>query len=308
MLDGDLAFWGSQTPVSRPGVAAQSLDALPADPDELTEITSQLVFHYRADGDWEANGISAGRAAEINLCYAADIFDRLLELNPSLGAARLPAQRVLGCCRDFSTLYVSILRHHRIPSRCRVGFAGYFDAGWWIDHVVVEVWDGGRWRMIDPELRAGFRPDDGGSMDRLDVGGDRFLTAGQAWRATRAGRIDPSRVVVAPALEVPETRGWPQLAHNLVHDVAAVNGIELLLWQDWGASLLDDVLAPGAVEVLDRSAEALADPAVPLAIVRQVAGDELLRVPDTVLQIDPMSLQFSRVDVRRALRAGKHEG
>jgi hypothetical protein len=65
--------------------------------------------------------------------YAADMFDRLLELEPSLSAARSPAQRILGCCRDFCTLYVSMLRHHQIPSQCRVGFAGCFDAGWWID-------------------------------------------------------------------------------------------------------------------------------------------------------------------------------
>jgi hypothetical protein len=301
MLDADLAFWRSQTAVSHPGMAAHLLDALPADPDALTEISSQMVFHYRADGDWEANGISAGRAAEINLCYAADMFDRLLELEPSLGAARPPAQRILGCCRDFSTLYVSMLRHHRIPSRCRVGFASYFDTDWWIDHVVVEIWDGGRWRMIDPELRSGFSAGDGGPLDRLDVGCDRFLTAAQAWLAARAGRIDPSRVVVAPMLEVPETRGWPQLAHNLLHDIAALNGIELLLWQDWGASLVNDVLAPGVVDILDNAAQSAADPEVPLTVVRQSAGHELLRVPETVLQIDPVSLKFSQVDVSRAL-------
>jgi Transglutaminase-like superfamily len=132
MLDADLAFWRNQSPVSHPGASAHLLGVLPADPDALTEISSQMVFHYRADGDWEANGMSADRAAEINLCYAADMFDRLLELEPSLSATRSPAQRILGCCRDFSTLYVSMLRHHQIPSRCRVGFASYFEADWWI--------------------------------------------------------------------------------------------------------------------------------------------------------------------------------
>jgi Transglutaminase-like superfamily len=301
MPSADLTFWRSQSPVTQPGAAADLLDALPADPDALTEISSQMVFHYRADGDWEANGISADRAAEINLCYAADMFGRLLELEPSLQAARSPAQRILGCCRDFSTLYVSILRHHRIPSRCRVGFASYFDADWWIDHVVVEVWHGGRWRMIDPELRVGFSAGDGGPLDRLDLRPDRFLTAAQAWLAARAGRIDPSRVVVAPMLEVPQTRGWPQLAHDLVHDIAALNGIELLLWQDWGASLVEDVLASDVVHVLDQSAKSAADPEVSLAVVQRWGAHELLRVPETVSQIDPMSVEFNRVDVSRAL-------
>ena len=301
MLDTDLAFWRDQTPITNPGSCAGLLDALPADPDALTEISSQMVFHYRADGDWAANGISGDRAGEINLCYAADMFDRLLELERSLSAAREPAQRILGCCRDFSTLYVSMLRHHRIPSRCRVGFAGYFEAGWWIDHVVVEVWDGDHWRMVDPELRAGFTARDGDPLDRLDLGPERFLTAAQAWLAAREGRIDPSRVVVAPMLEVPETRGWPQLAHNLVHDIAALNGVELLLWQDWGASLLEDVTAPNVVEGLDHAATAAAEPDAPLTVIRQWAAHDLLRVPPSVLQIDPVSLEFSQVDVSRAL-------
>jgi hypothetical protein len=135
--------------------------------------------------------------------------------------------------------------------------------------------------MIDPELRAGFIAGDGGPVDRLDLRPDRFLTAAQAWLAAREGRIDPSRVVVAPMLEVPEMRGWPQLAHNLVHDIAALNGVELLLWQDWGASLLEDVMAPSVVEVLDEVATAAAEPDVPLAVIRQWAVHELLQVPPT---------------------------
>lgn len=301
MHDADLRYWRSQTAISDPGSVAHLLDALPADPDALTDMVSQLVFHYRGDGNWKANGISADRAPEINLCYAADMFGRLVDLQPSLRDPRPPARRRLGCCRDFSVLCVSILRHHQIPSRCRVGFASYFDAGWWIDHVVVEVWDGGRWRTIDPELSAEFRAGDDGPVDRLDLRPDRFLTASQAWLAARTGRIDPSRVVVAPTLDVPETRGWPQLAHNLVHDIAALNGIELLLWQDWGASVTHDVLAPDVVEILDRSAEATADPDVPPGVVRAWSSHELLRVPQSVLQIDPVSLEFSQVDVSRAL-------
>lgn len=301
MLAADLDFWSKQSPITNPGSCAGLLDGFPADPDALTEISSQLVFHYRADGDWAANGISSDRAGEINLCYAADMFERLLELEPTLGAPRTPAQRILGCCRDFSTLYVSMLRHHQIPSRCRVGFASYFEPGWWIDHVVGEVWDGDRWRMIDPELRPGFTGGDGGPLNRLDLAPGQFLTAAQAWLAARDGRIDPSRVVVAPALEVPQTRGWPQLAHNLVHDIAALSSVELLLWQDWGASLLDDVTAPSAAEALDQAAAAAANPDTPLSVIRQWAAHDLLRVPPSVWQVDPVSVEFSQVDVSRAL-------
>lgn len=301
MGDADLEFWSAQSPISDPGAAADLLLALPSDPDALTLISSQLVFHYRADGDWEANGIGSDRADEINLCYAEDMFERLLELDSSLSAERPTANRILGCCRDFSVLYVSMLRRHGIPCRCRVGFASYFDPGWWIDHVVVEVWAGERWRMIDPELHPTFVAGDGARLDRLDLYPDRFMTASQAWLEARAGRLDPARVVVSPQLEVPETRGWPQLAHNLVHDVAALNRVELLLWQDWGASLASDALAPDVSAVLDQAAADTSGPEVPAAVVREWADHELFRVPDTVRQVDPLSIQFSQVDVGRAL-------
>lgn len=301
MRDADLEFWTRQSSISDPGEVADLLLALPADADALTEISSQLVFHYRADGDWEANGIESNRADEINLCYAANMFERLLELDPSLGAVRPPGKRILGCCRDFSTLYVSMLRQQRIACRCRVGFASYFDPGWWIDHVIVEVWDCDRWRMIDPELRPGFNAFDGGPLDRLDLQTDRFIPASQAWVEAREGRLDPARVVVAPQLDIPETRGWPQLAHNLVHDIAALNRVELLLWQDWGASLIRDVLAPEVTLVLDQAATATSRSSVPATVVQEWANHELFRVPGSVRQVDPVSIEFSQVDVGRAL-------
>jgi hypothetical protein len=127
------------------------------------------------------------------------------------------------------------------------------------------------------------------------------MTASQAWVEARAGRLDPARVVVSPLLEIPETRGWPQLAHNLVHDIAALNRIELLLWQDWGASLVDDVLAPNVSGVLDQASAATSEAAVPAAVVRECANHELFRVPDTVVQVHPVSIEFSQVDVGRAL-------
>jgi hypothetical protein len=42
-------------------------------------------------------------------------------------------------------------RHKGIPSRARVGVAGYFFDGWLIDHEIAEVWDGSaeRWRLVE---------------------------------------------------------------------------------------------------------------------------------------------------------------
>jgi len=63
----------------------------------------------------------------------------------------------------------------------------------------------------------------------------------RALRAARAGTSDPARHVVTPDLDIPATRGWPEIAHHVVHDLAALNKAEMLLWDSWG--LLDDAWA-----------------------------------------------------------------
>ncbi len=106
------------------------------------------------------------------------MFARLVELaDLPLSAAREPRQRLVGCCRDFTVLFVAMARHKGIPSRARVGFAGYFFDGWLIEHEIAEVWDGsaGRWRLVEPEIDDDHTdPGDGASFDALDVPPDRF--------------------------------------------------------------------------------------------------------------------------------------
>src|SRR5215469_9983699 len=139
----DLGFWAVQSLVTEPGPAAAAIDRLPTDLGALRAVSQQLVFHYWADGDWAENGIEPERISEIETRYAAAMFARLGELaDLSLSADRPPRQRLVGCCRDFTVLFVSMARRKGIPSRARVGFAGYLLDGVLIDHEIAEVWDG----------------------------------------------------------------------------------------------------------------------------------------------------------------------
>src|SRR5262249_48635252 len=120
-------------------------------------------------------------------------------------APRQPRQRLVGCCRDFTVLFVSMARHRGIPSRARVGFAGYLIEGRLIDHEIAEVWDGSaeRWRLVEPEIDDGHTdPADGASVDPLDVPAGRFLTAPRAWQLARSGAIDPERFITPHGLEI----------------------------------------------------------------------------------------------------------
>ena len=303
-FDDELATYSAHTVCSDPGRMTEWTGEQPRDLAELRRRVSGLVFHYRANGDLSRHGFGDDRLTEIDLRYAEEQFARLAELKADrLDGRRAPTERILGCCRDFTLLFVSLARTAGIPARSRVGFAGYFDDGWWIDHVVAEVWDAdaARWRLVEPQLREGFVDSaTGAPLDLVDVPRDRFLTGDQAWSGARAGRIDPERCVVAPEFESPALRSWQYLAHNLVLDLVARAGHEALLWETWG--VLDEFLAgvPDAALTadLDRIAGRLADPAVTLDEVRALAADPRFAVPEVVTNHSPLDGSTRRVALR----------
>ncbi|MEV6875485.1 transglutaminase domain-containing protein [Amycolatopsis sp. NPDC051128] len=301
-FDVSHGFYASHSRFTDPGAHSDWLDGTPRDLTALREAASQLVFHYWAQGDITQHGFPASRREEITLRYAADMFARLRELDPAPpGGSRSPLHRIVGCCRDFTVLFVSMARHHGIPARARVGFASYLIPGWYLDHVVAEVHDGDGWRLVEPQLPTGFRdPVDDTAFDLLDVPRDRFLTGPDAWTAARAGDVDPARLVVSPDLDAPFLRGLPYARHNLVLDLAALNKHEMLQWDLWGdldagtvlsatglsATALDPAaLDPAALARADELAELVADADVEQLRVAFDADD--LRVPPVIRSVTP---------------------
>ncbi|HWV34809.1 MAG TPA: transglutaminase-like domain-containing protein [Thermomicrobiales bacterium] len=285
-LTSDLAYYASQSAFSDPGMLTGMLDSVPRDVAAMKDAVTPLVFHYMGDGDWAENGISPDRRPEIDLRYADRMLGRLRELSDKpLGEMRAPHERMVGCCRDFTLLFVSLLRHQGIPARSRVGFAAYFFAGWNVDHVVAEVWDAAesRWRLIDPELRAGHvDPTDGVTIDPLDLPRDRFLVGADAWLRCREGGEDPERYLVSPFLDIPQTRGFPYLLHNLVHELAALNKREMILWDDWGISEAWDSLADDQLSLLDQTAQTMLASEVTVSDLQRLYDRDEFRVPGVV--------------------------
>ena len=298
-------FWAAQSLVTEPGPAAAAIDRLPPDLGALRAASQQLVFHFWADGDWAENGIGPERISEIDTRYAAAMFARLGELaDLPLSAARQPRQRLVGCCRDFTVLFVAMARHKGIPARARVGFAGYLIDGRLIDHEIAEVWDGSaeRWRLVEPEIDDGHTdPADGASFDALDVPRDRFLTAPRAWQLARSGTIDPERFIDGPGLGI-----WSWLRHNLVHDLAALNKTEMLLHEVWGVDLRTPP-GPGELPVLDELATLTGQPSPPLAGLRAAYRRPEFAVPDTVTSYSRARTDVPAVvDVSAVARAARN--
>lgn len=63
-----------------------------------------------------------------------------------------------------------------------------------------------------------------------DLADGQFLTGGEAWAAFRAGRIDAARYGVHG------TGNWgpAEIRGNAIRDLAALNKVETLPWDEWG--------------------------------------------------------------------------
>ncbi|GCE29102.1 hypothetical protein KDA_45860 [Dictyobacter alpinus] len=256
MEDKILAFYREQSAITRPDKQAVLFTDLPRSVEALCKIVRGLIIHYLT-GDLYGCQITAEREREIDTRYVERMLERIIELDPRpLSEARAAQQRLVGCCRDFSTLLCSMLRYQGIPARIRMGFASYIDLGpgFYVDHVVVEYWHQGerRWHMVDPQMDALLIESNGIDFDVQDMPRGRFLTGGEAWRRCRAGEADPDNFGIHP--EVKEIRGWWLVRDKLVQDLAALNRAEMLCWDAWGMLRSNDISGEDA-QLLDTIAD-----------------------------------------------------
>jgi hypothetical protein len=197
-----------------------------ADPIRLCRIAQRLVIPPELA---TAVGISDDRLDEKSIRRVSDMLATVLHLNDAaIDQLRTPKERLVGTCRHFSVLSCALLRGHGIAARSRCGFAGYFKPGKHVDHWITEYWHRAeqRWVRIDSEilgLPLVTTPED------LEPG--EFLTGGEAWTACRTGDVDPQSFGVDGvdyAWGIGEVRG------NAIRDLAALNKIEMLPWDEWG--------------------------------------------------------------------------
>ena len=205
---------------------APYLDGLPSTPVELCAAAQGLVvLPDLAAG----SGIPEERHEERSIRPASDILRALLALDDRpIGEPRDWSHRVVGTCRHFSLLSCAFLRHKGIPARSRCGFASYFVPDRFVDHWVVEHRDpvDGRWVRVDPEV-LGFAF----VASPEDLAEGEFLTGGEAWTRCRRGEADPAHFGVDGH---PDNWGIGEVRGNAVRDLAALNKVEVLPWDEWG--------------------------------------------------------------------------
>jgi len=276
-------FYSTQSTVSDPGAFAPLYQDLPDDPAALADVVRHLIIH-RVEGGLFDFAVTQDRLHNDAEARYVDVILRLIteRRDEPLTVPRDFDDRFVGICRDFSLLHCSFLRAKGIPARIRSGFADYFGTTrFHMDHVITEYWDEQRgWLFADSQLFEGHKVD----FDPMDVPRDRFLVAGKAWEQIRAGEADPKTFgLLLPDLEL--VGEW-FVAGNVLLDLAAVNKVEMLLWDVWGLGAGGDGDMTDEIRDLYDMASQVAEDEVVFEAARTLFTENAgLRTPATVLSL-----------------------
>lgn len=171
-------------------------------------------------------GMSPEQLAERNTRPASALLQRAMELEPEiLDPARAPERRVVGTCRHYAVLATAMLLAAGVPARARCGFAAYFVPRKHVDHWITEYWSADRWVRIDSEILGSDLV-----AQPHDLRHGEFLSGGEGWQLVRAGHLN------ADDFGVTGTDNWGpgEIGGNAMRDLAALNKVEMLPWDEWG--------------------------------------------------------------------------
>ncbi len=277
-----LDYYRRTTPLTSPGKYASMFEKLPNDVASLVKVVQGLAIHEFAASYYGVE-VPEQRKSESHLRSVEQMLECLFSIDARpLAAARPPEKRLVGVCHHFMMLLLAMLRAKGIATRGRCGFGGYFNPGFFEDHWLCEVWnvDDARWTLVDPQFDDLWVKHGKIDHDVLDVPRDRFLVAADAWTLCRAGKADASKFGIFRG----SMRGLWFIATDLVHDVAALNKVELLPWDVWGAAPKpNEDIQEDTIQFFDRLASLTAVPDASFAELRDLyENDERVHVPPKV--------------------------
>ena len=281
-------FYRSHSLMTDPGTASALLDDMPKDDlTALCRIIQTIYQHYYSVKD----DMPLERLKEVDLRRAELSWHRIHDLDARpITEPRPMENRVIGCCRDASLLLCSMLRQQGIPARLRIGFAKYIRIapGFYVDHVIVEVWDGGRWKMVDPEQSDKLIKENQITFDVQDIPHDQFVIGGQAWQGIRSHQLDASKFG-----DHPDDTFWCgewAIRQRMMQDALALNKVEYLLWDVWGLMQMEP---PSEIDLqwLDHVAALTVGDEnyeIDFAAVRALMNDERLKPPPKFMTYSPV--------------------
>ncbi|MEZ5829893.1 MAG: transglutaminase-like domain-containing protein [Dongiaceae bacterium] len=277
-----LDYYAQPAAMSVVGRHANAVAALPADIGELAWVIQGLAIHQFMAIAYGC-AVPDKRKEESHIRAAEKILDRILALDErALSVARPAEKRVVGVCHHFALLLTAMLRAKGIPARYRCGFGAFFNPPYFEEHLVCEYWNtaDARWVLADAQLDQVWQRAFHQKFDPLDVPRDQFIVAADAWTLCRTGRADPSKF----GIFVGELRGLWFIAAELIRDIAALNKMEMLPWDGWGAMPHPgQQLDAGQLAFFDRLAALATTPDDSFEeLLSLYARDERVRVPKMV--------------------------
>lgn len=273
-------FYKTQGKMSTPGKFEYLYTDLPNSIQEICNIVHSVIIHRDAT-DFYGYKIPEKRKTETETRYVEKILAHILELDNAPLTTKRPAEkRFAGTCRDFALLFCSILRFQKIPARLRCGFAGYFN-NMWDDHWICEYFDEkeNRWIIVDPEIDEVETKAYNLTVNPLNIPQEKFLTGGQAWLKCRSKELNPDLFGVSTI----NIQGMWFVRSNVVRDLACLNKMEMLPWDQWGIADKDfDTLTKKELNLLDEVAKLTVDD-TQFEETRKIYQDSSeLRVPQKV--------------------------
>jgi hypothetical protein len=272
-----LEYYKEHGIMTDPGEYEHLYAELPSDVAGLCRVVQSAVLHIF----WtQAYGVelSEERKKEVTIRKVEDMLAKISAIDDRpLAFPREPEQRIVGNCRDYSVLLVSLLRHNGIPARARCGFATYFTPGKHEDHWICEYWikSEKRWIRVDAQL-------DSLQMDYLKIEFDphdlpkgTFRSGAETWRLCRQGELDPESCGIF------DMKGLWFVQDDLVRDFMAFNKVEVLPWDISGIMVGPEAeISPEDFQFLDKITDLVLSGDQAFGEIRSLyEADERLRMP-----------------------------
>lgn len=246
-----LAFYSQHSVITDPGSETSHFADLPRDLPSLHQITQNILIHNWKVRKYNPEWLER-RTDEYELRTVEQMLAHAFQHDAApITVTRPKEQRLIVDCRHFAVLLCSLLRAQGVPARVRCGFATYLEETHYQDHWVCEYWNGERWLLEDPDLV------------KHDLLAAEFFTGGRAWQLARSGEMPAEQFGYDP-----DWRGLWVIRHDVIRDLASLNGFETLSSDNWGLIETDE-------QDVTKADRALLDRAAALTLVDQAGFGEM---------------------------------
>ena len=295
-------FYKKHSCITDPKEFSYLFDAISSDVVTIKNLLQGIILHFW-DGGFYNYQIAFKRLFDIETRYVYKILEKMIQLNDApLTVERSLDDRIVGSCRDYATLFCAILRHHGVPARTRVAFSAYYFQNYYHDEVVLEYWnqEKEKWCLIDPRVtephivRQKLIID----FDLFDVPRDKLIVAGLAWEMARE---NPALADKFCGGDRSKNKGLWYIRDRLVQDLAALNSVEMQLWDAWGLILASHEIEEDQAQLiyLDTLAKLTLDPDKHFEELCTLYQNDLsVKVPETITSFSPI---YKKKDIKLVL-------